>query len=66
MRREADKSGCPYLTEAQMEDIAERAAQRALDKVAMNVGKNVISKVFWVAGAASVAAYLWIKDKGSF
>lgn len=49
-----------------MEDIAERAAQRALDKVAMNVGRNVISKVFWVAGAASVAAYLWIKDKGSF
>ena len=64
MRREIDKTGCPYLSEKQMEEIAERAAQRALDKVAMNVGRNVISKVFWITGAAAVAVYLWIKDKG--
>lgn len=47
-----------------MEEIAEKAAQKTLDKVALDVGRNVISKVFWVAGAAAVAVYLWLKDKG--
>lgn len=64
LRREVDKNGCPYLTAEQMEEIAEKAAQKTLDKVALDVGRNVISKVFWVAGAAAVAVYLWLKDKG--
>lgn len=65
-RRESDREGCPYLTPQQVEEIAERAAEKALDKVAMEVGRGVIRKIFWVAGASTVVFYFWLKDKGLF
>lgn len=61
-------SGCPYLTEDQIEDIAERAAERALNKMAdqvyREVGKGVISKALWLIGVAAVGLAAWLKSKG--
>ncbi len=56
------------LTEEQIEEIAERAAERAMAKLTdhmyKQVGKSVVSKLFWIVGVISVGLYLWLKQKG--
>ena len=56
------------LTEAQIEEIAERAANKAVarltDHVYREVGKNVVEKFVYVVGAISVALFLWLQGKG--
>jgi hypothetical protein len=56
------------LTEDQIEEIAERAAERAMAKLTdhmyKQVGKSVVSKLFWLVGVISVGLYLWLKQKG--
>lgn len=56
------------LTEEQIEEIAERAAERAMQKLTdhmyKQVGKSVVSKLFWIVGVISVGLYLWLKQKG--
>lgn len=42
------------LTEADIERIAEQAADRALEKVYSQVGRSVVTKVLWVAGAVAL------------
>ena len=60
--------GCPYLTGEQVEEIAERAAQRALNKMAdqvyREVGKGVVSKALWLIGVVAVGLAMWLKSKG--
>ena len=56
------------LTEAQIEEIAERAANKAVarltDHVYREVGKNVVQKFVYIVGAISVAFFLWLQGKG--
>ena len=56
------------LTEEQIEEIAERAAERAMRKLTdhmyKEVGRGVVSKLFWIIGVISVGLYLWLKQKG--
>jgi hypothetical protein len=56
------------LTEAQMEELAEKAAQRAIEKltshVYQEVGRSVVSKLFYIAGACAIGGFLWLKAKG--
>lgn len=60
------------LTEEQIEQIAERAAKKAAEKVMKDltdhmyrqVGKSVVSKLFWIVGVISVGLYMWLKQKG--
>lgn len=51
----------PQLTEAQMEAIAERAAEKAVAKmtgmVYESVGKTVIKKFFLIVGLMAVGLY---------
>lgn len=53
------------LTEAQIEAIAERAAEVALNKVYTEVGKNVLKKLAWLAGVAVVGLAMWLAGHGS-
>lgn len=56
------------LTEAQIEEIAERAARKAVEKLTDNVyreiGKSVLQKFVYVVGAIAVALFLWLQSKG--
>lgn len=56
------------LTDAQVEKIAERAADKAVakltDRVYRDVGRNVIQKLFWVVGVVAVALFFWLQSKG--
>lgn len=59
---------CPSLDEEGMDKIAERAAEKAIEKltnhVYQEVGRSVISKFVYIVGACSVGLYLWLKSKG--
>ena len=48
------------LTDAQIEMIAERAAEVALNKVYTEVGKNVLKKLAWLTGAAVIGLAMWL------
>ncbi len=56
------------LTEEQIEEIAERAAERAMKKLTdhmyKEVGRGVVNKLFWIVGVISVGLYMWLKQKG--
>ena len=56
------------ISESVIEEIAEKAAEKAVEKMThliyQEVGKNVISRFFYIMGALSVAAYLWLRAKG--
>lgn len=54
------------LTEEQLEAIAERAADRALEKVYAQIGKSVVTKTLWLAGAAAIAIAAWLKGTGKW
>ena len=52
------------LTEADIERIAELAAERALEKVYSQVGRNIVTKLLWFVGATAlgfIAAKGWWK-----
>jgi hypothetical protein len=48
------------LTDAQIDAIAEKAAERAFQKIYQNVGKSVLTKLTWMAGAAVIGLFIWI------
>lgn len=54
------------LTDDQIDEIAERAAEKALEKVYTSIGKSVVSKLLWFLGAASVAVAAWMNGHGMF
>jgi hypothetical protein len=52
------------LTESDIERIAEKAAERALEKVYSEVGRSVVKKGLWIVGALAIgfaAAKGWLK-----
>lgn len=53
------------LSEAQIDAIAERAAEVALNKVYTEVGKNVLKKLAWLTGAAVIGLAMWLAGHNS-
>lgn len=52
------------LSDEQIERIAERAAEVALEKVYTSIGKSVVSKFLWICGAAGLAIAAWLGGAG--
>ncbi|QGH72962.1 MAG: protein of unknown function DUF3194 [Siphoviridae sp. ctdEk19] len=50
----------PHLSEEQINVIAERAAEVAIERVYTAVGKSVVKKFIWLVGAAAVALVAWL------
>lgn len=69
-RKKPTFSGCPYLSDEQLEMLAEKAAEKAVEKmtamVYQEVGKGIISKVLWLVGVVTVSLALWLHSKGFF
>lgn len=53
------------LTDAQIEAIAERAAEVALNKVYTEVGKTVLKRLAWLTGAAVIGLAMWLGGHGA-
>jgi hypothetical protein len=54
----------PQLSEAQIEAIAERAAEVALERVYTQIGRSVVNKFLWLLGAAALAVAAWFNGAG--
>lgn len=52
------------LTDAQIEQIAERAADKAFERVYTQVGKSVLTKLAWFLGAAVIGLSMWLSGHG--
>lgn len=53
------------LTDDQIDAIAEKAAEKAFEKIYQNVGKSVLTKLAWVAGAGVVGLFMWLGGHNS-
>lgn len=51
------------LSDAQIELIAEKAAEKALQKVYAEVGQSVLRKLAWLVGIVVVGFALWLAGK---
>lgn len=58
----------PHIPEDQVEAIAERAAEIAIEKVTsqvyQSVGRTVVHRFIWTVGALAVAALAWARKEG--
>jgi hypothetical protein len=52
------------LTEAEMDAIAERAADRAIRKMYEQIGKSVAQKIYWFIGVAVVGMMMLLAGNG--
>ena len=52
------------ISDQDMEAIADRAAERALEKVYQEVGKAVLKKIAWMIGVVVVGALMFLAGKG--
>jgi hypothetical protein len=52
------------LTDAEMDIIAERAADRAIRKMYEQIGKSVAQKVYWFIGVAVVGMMMLLAGNG--
>lgn len=68
MTIESDRRKVLALTDQQVEDIAARAAEIAIERmtseVYRTVGRTILHKLAWVLGAAAVGAAAWAASKG--
>lgn len=55
-------------SDEELEDIAEKAATKAIakltDEAYRMVGKSILEKLYWMVGALVVGAYLWADHHG--
>lgn len=58
----------PFISDEQMELIADKAAEKAVRKLTDNayksIGKSVTEKFFYIVGVLSLAVYFWAQSKG--
>lgn len=59
-----DCERCPLSDDDYIQQIAERAADAALERVYTNVGKSVVKSFLWLAGAATLAVTAWLNGAG--
>lgn len=48
------------LTEEEINHIADRAAERALERVYANIGKSIVKKIYWVVGLIFVSGLMFL------
>lgn len=53
------------LTDAQIDNIAEKAARRALQIVYAEIGQNVLRKLAWLTGVVVIGLALWLAGKNA-
>lgn len=63
-----ESRGCPYLTQEDIEKIAEQAADKAVNKMTNQayqaIGKGVVSRFLWIVGVITVGFAAWLHTKG--
>ena len=52
------------ISEEDLDKIAERAAEKAFEKIYSTVGKGVLTRLAWLVGAAALGIIYWLGSKG--
>ena len=56
------------LDEEMIEVIAEKAAEKAVTKltghICQEIGKGVVAKILWIAGALAAGLWIYLKQQG--
>lgn len=52
------------LSDEQIDFIAERAAQKALDKIYSEVGRGMLTKLAWGSGIVMISLFIWLAKSG--
>lgn len=60
MGEETERRKFAGLSEEEIEHIADKAADRALEKVYTEVGKSVLKKLAWIVGVIIVSVMVWL------
>ncbi len=59
---------CLMYDENTIEEIADKAAEKAVAKMTANlyqdIGKGVVAKLTWLVGVIVVGLYFWLQSKG--
>ena len=59
---------CPLLDPVSIDEIADKAAEKAVEKLTKDayaaIGKGVVNKIYVIVGVIAAAAYLWLSSKG--
>ena len=48
------------LSEEQLDEIAQRAANRAFEMIYQEIGRGVIKRLYWGVGVTVVAVLMWL------
>ena len=48
------------LTEAQIDAIVDKAVEKTFQRLYQEVGKSVLTKMAWLAGAAVIGLFMWL------
>ena len=54
-----------YLTEADIDRIAEKAASRAIEKVYAEVGRSFAKRFFYIMGVIGIGIAMWLAGTGN-
>jgi hypothetical protein len=52
------------LTDLEIEEIAERAAEKAVEKFYLEIGKQTVKKALMVIGAGVIFLLIWLGSNG--
>lgn len=67
-RDKCDKDDCPAISEAMIDDIAERAAEKAVQKMTstmyQEVGKGIVKRALWLTGVVVISLGYWLAERG--
>ena len=53
------------LTEAQIDAIVDKAVEKTFNRVYQEVGKSILTKMAWLAGAAVIGLFMWLGGHNS-
>lgn len=53
------------LTEAQIDAIVDKAVEKTFQRLYQEVGKSVLTKMAWLAGAAVIGLFMWLGGNNS-
>ena len=53
------------LTESQIDAIVDKAVEKTFQRLYQEVGKSVLTKMAWLAGAAVIGLFMWLGGHNS-
>jgi tetrahydromethanopterin S-methyltransferase subunit G len=53
------------LTEVQIDAIVDKAVEKTFQRLYQEVGKSVLTKMAWLAGAAVIGLFMWLGGHNS-